>query len=275
MPIDYEAEYNNGRRVPEYPQIAERWAARAAAYRQGMQGASLDIAYGPAERCRYDYFPAGDGAPVVIFIHGGYWQRGDRKVYSFLAASLNAAGLSLVLPSYRLCPETSVAGIIEDIRLCVLAVHRHTGRRPLVAGHSAGGHLTAAMLATDWSRIPGSPPGLVRAGYAISGLFELEPLIATSINEAVRLDLAGARAASPILWPPPPPGTALVAAVGGIESSEFLRQSRLVADTWGRAGVSTEYAPIAGANHFTVLEPLADAGSDLVQRLAALARNAQ
>ena len=109
----------------------------------------------------------------------------------------------------------------------------------------------------------GVPDDLVRAGLAISGVFELEPLVGTSINDALRLDAATARAASPRWWPPPPPGRRMIAAVGAGESTEFRRQSRELAAAWASAGVDTRYVEIAGANHFTVIDELAIAGSAL------------
>jgi arylformamidase len=270
--IDYEIEYNNRRRVPEYPEFAARWAAASAAYRRAGR-AELDQAYGPGERHRYDLFRAGDaGAPLVVYIHGGYWQRGDRKDYSFVAKDLNAAGIDVAIPSYTLCPAATVMEIVGEIRQCLAALWRKTSKHPVVTGHSAGGHLTAAMVGSDWSKVAGVPADLVRAGVAISGLFELEPLIGTSINDLVHLDSASARAASPLLWPAPPKGRALVAAVGGDESPEFLRQSRIIAEAWGRAGVRTECLVVPGTNHFSVVDALTDPQSALFSAVARLAR---
>jgi arylformamidase len=271
--LDLEAEYNNRRRVPAHAEHAARWQTASAAYRQAAMDAELDLAYGPKERNRYDLFRAGDAkAPLVVYIHGGYWQRGDRKDYSFLAKELNAAGIDLALPSYTLCPSASVMDIIGELRACLVAVWKKTGKRPVVTGHSAGGHLTGAMAATDWSRMADAPADLVRAGVPISGVFELEPLIPTSINDLVGLDAASARAASPLLWPPPRKGLKVIAAVGGDESSEFLRQSRVVAEAWARAGLETECLVVPGTNHFTVVDELAKPGSALFGAVLRLAR---
>jgi arylformamidase len=268
--IDYEAEYNNRRRVPEHPEINARWQAASAAYRQ-VACADLDQSYGPAERHRYDLYFAGNAkAPLVVYIHGGYWQRGDREEYAFLAQALNARGLDVALPSYSLCPAVSVMDIVGELRLCLAALWKKTGKHPLVVGHSAGGHLTAAMLAGDWSNVAGVPADLVRAGVAISGILDLAPLIPTSLNEALRLDAETARAASPLFWPPPK-GRALVAAVGGAESAEFLRQSRDIVAAWKPAGVACEYLEVPGANHFTVVDALANPNSALFATVAALA----
>jgi arylformamidase len=270
--IDYEAEYDNSGRVPEYDQMNIRWRASSREYR-AHPNAELDQRYGPGARHRYDLFSAGSAdSPLVLYVHGGYWQMGDRALYSFLARALNASGLDVVIPSYSLAPTVSVLDIVDELRGCLAAVWSRIEARPLVVGHSAGGHLTAAMLATDWSAVDGVPGDLVRAGIAISGIFDLGPLVGTSVNDAVGLDLGGARAASPRFWPAPRADRTLVAVVGGEESSEFRRQSREMAEHWRAAGLHTEYLEIAGANHFTVVDELATPGTTLFERVVALAR---
>jgi arylformamidase len=270
--LDYEVEYNNRRRVPEHVEINARWQTASAAYR-ATAPADLDQTYGPGDRHRYDLFLAGEAnAPLVVYIHGGYWQRGDRKDYAFLAQALNARGLDVALPSYSLCPAVSVMDIVAELRSFLAALWKKTGKHSLLTGHSAGGHLTAAMLATDWRGVAGVPTDLVRTGIAISGVFDLPPLVGTSLNEALGLDAPAAHAASPLFWPPPPAGRVLVAAVGGVESAEFLRQSRDIVTSWQRAGVSCQYLEVPGANHFTVVDKLVDPESALSAKLAECAR---
>ena len=270
--IDYEFEYRAILQVPEYPEILARWQAASAALRRTAR-AELDRPYGPGDRQRYDLFLADEpAAPLVVFIHGGYWRMGERADHEFVARALNAAGLDVAFPSYSLCPAVSVMQIVDELRRCLAALWARTSKRPVVTGHSAGGHLTAAMLATDWTQVPGVPADLVRAGLAISGIFELAPLIATSMNAAVRLDPEAAAAASPLFWQPPPPGKTLVAAVGAHESSEFHRQSRTMAERWAAAGVAAEYLAVAGANHFTILDELTRPDSELFRRVVSLAR---
>ena len=270
--IDHELEYNNRIRIPEYLDIVTGWRAMSAAHRP-VARARLDQPYGPGERQRYDLFLAGDpGAPLVVFIHGGYWQRGEREEHAFVARALLAAGIDVAVPSYSLCPAVSVMQIVDELRRCVIALWRRTQQRPIVIGHSAGGHLTAALLATDWRPHADVPPDLVRAGCAISGVFELAPLLSTSLNRAVQLDAASAVAASPLFWPPPI-GRTLIAAVGADETDEMRRQSRAIAETWGRAGVHTEYLSVTGAHHFSIVEELTRADSTLFHRVVALARS--
>ena len=278
--IDLEAEYNAALQVPASLEILARWQAASVVQRRAQLGelgelaelAELDRAYGPGDRQRYDLFRAGArDAPLVVFIHGGYWRKGDRQGYAFVARALNAAGIDVAVPSYSLCPAVSVLHIIDELRRCLAALWGRTRQRPVVIGHSAGGHLTAAMLATDWATWPGVPADLVRAGCAISGVFELAPLIATSINLDVQLDPVTAAAASPVLWPPPPVDRTLVAAVGQHETGEFHRQSRAMVAAWRAAGVQAEYLAVAGANHFTVVEELTRPDSALFGRIASLA----
>jgi arylformamidase len=208
---------------------------------------------------------------LLVYVHGGYWQSGERSMYSFIAKAFNSAGLNVAIPSYSLCPTVSVLNIVDELRRCLAQLWRKTKARPLVIGHSAGGHLTAAMLATRWETATAVPRDLVHAGIAISGIFDLRPLVLTSINRALGLDDAAARAASPRFWPPPAKERAFVAAVGASESREFKRQSREIADHWGAASVRTEYAEIEGASHFTVIDQLAQPGSALNARVISLA----
>jgi len=141
----------------------------------------------------------------------------------------------------------------------------------MLYGHSAGGHLAGAMVATDWQALyPKAPPDLVPAAYSISGLFDLTPLVGLAMAQDLRLDEAEARHVSPLFWPAPK-ARPFDAVVGSLESSEFLRQSRIVADSWGNAGAQTRYEAIAGMNHFTVIDALADPQSTMVGRLTELA----
>ncbi|MBR1121916.1 alpha/beta hydrolase [Bradyrhizobium lablabi] len=265
---DYEAEYNNRARVPEHPVHIAGWARDAAAYRE--QHAPRAMVYGPGVRNKIDFF-AGDGTgPIVVFIHGGYWQALDISWFSHLAAGLNAHGIDVAIAGYSLCPEVTIEHIISEMRAASRELAK-LGRPLVISGHSAGGHLAACMLATDWRAFdPSLPADLVKAAYAISGLFDLTPLVGTSINNALHLDEATARAASPLFWKAPSGGS-LDAVVGGEESAEYLRQSNTIADAWGAAGLPTRFATIEGANHFLAIAPLADPASAMVARLKEMA----
>ena len=270
--VDYEAEYNNRARVPEHPEIIAGWVRDAAAYREAAAGRFESRAYGPSERQRMDVFrPDGEtrGA-TVMFIHGGYWQAQDRPSFSHMARGLNAHGIAVAVPGYDLCPQVRVGDIVEEMRAACRSLAGEASRL-VVTGNSAGGHLTACMAATDWRALdPALPADFVAAGYAISGLFELKPLLQTYVNKATRMDEAEAERLSPLFWPPPA-GRTFDAVVGGDESAEYLRQSRTIAQVWGAAGVRTRFEAVPGANHFTVIAPLADPQSAMTRRLAELA----
>jgi len=273
--MDFEAEYDNRARVPEHPAIIEAWQSDAAAYRNRRQTAGkavLGKVYGASPRSHLDVFypdtPRAD-APMVVFIHGGYWRTLDRHFFSHLAAGANAHGFSVAIPSYELCPDVPLSGIIEQIRHGCLCLWRKHKRRLVLCGHSAGGHLTAAALAYDWSA-HGAPADLAAAGLAISGLFDLEPLRHTSVNEDLKLTGRSARAASPVHMTPPT-GRTLLACAGGDESAEYQRQSRLICENWAAKGADTRFELIPGANHFSIIAPLADPDSALTAQLVALA----
>lgn len=267
--IDYEVEYNNRARVPENPSLMAGWARDAAAYRD--RHPPRVISYGPGARNVIDFFPGDRDGPIVVFIHGGYWQALDGSSSSHLAAGLNAHAISVAIPSYDLCPGVSVDRIIEEIRIATRELAR-MGQPLVMSGHSAGGHLAACMLATDWPAFdPSLPEDLVIAAYTISGLFDLCPLVETSINNALQLDPASAKAVSPLFWKAPARGS-LDAAVGESESAEYFRQSRTIVERWGAAGIATRFAVVPGANHFTAVAPLADPQSPMVARLIELAK---
>ncbi|RYX88078.1 MAG: alpha/beta hydrolase [Bradyrhizobiaceae bacterium] len=267
--IDLEAEYNNRARVPDSGELIAGWARDAEAFR--AQGhAPTSMSYGAGARNSIDYFAAADDrGPIVVFIHGGYWQALDASFFSHLSRGLTSHGISVAMPSYDLCPQVSVAEIVAQMRAAVRELAM-MGRPLVVAGHSAGGHLAACMLATEWPVIdPALRKDTVIAAYAISGLFDLAPLVPTSINKALQLTEESARAVSPLFGPVPGHGS-LDAIVGGDESSEYFRQSRSIVDAWGKA-ISTVYGTVPGANHFTAIAPLADPQSPMVLRLKELA----
>lgn len=267
--MDAEAEYNNRARVPDSAAIIARWMRDAQDFRSAWPNRRLDVRYGDTEPELLDLFlPAGGGdCPLAMFIHGGYWQALDRTAVSHFARGLLLRGVAVAVPSYGLCPKVPLATIVDQMRRAAAVLAVTTEQRILAMGHSAGGHLAAMLLATDW---PGFAKGLwpdaVPGALPISGVFELEPLLPTSLAPALDLTLAEAHALSP-RWLPPPPQGALHAVVGGAESPEFLRQTREFAAAWGGSAEAIE-----GANHFTVLDPLTDPDHPLTVRAADMAR---
>ena len=275
MSVDYEVEYNNRARVPEHAEIFARWQREGAAYRASVHNAKLGLSYGPSMRRTIDLFPArhDDQAPLAMFIHGGYWRSLEPSMFSQAAAGPNALGITVAVAGYDLCPHVSIADIIEQMRVACLMLWRKRRQRIFVYGHSAGGHLAACMVATDWKAFASDAPAdLVPAAYSISGVFDLLPLVHVSMNQDLRLGGADARRVSPLHWSIPA-GRSLDAVVGALESDEFLRQSKTIAESWRRGGTLTRYEEIAGTNHFTVVDALADPDSAMTARVAALAQS--
>ena len=243
------------------------WADRAEAARADHP--HQRIAYGPGPREVLDLFtPEGQPeAPVAVFLHGGYWQALDGAAFHGIAPALLSHGVAVALPTYDLAPAVSLGQILRQVRAATELIRARAGYRPLVFGHSAGGHMAAALLSE----------GRAGAAVAISGVFDLLPLVETSLNGALQLDPLLATALSPIHWPVPdgscPGGTTLDCWVGADESPEFRRQSHAMAGRWGAGGADTSVRELAGLNHFTVLDPLFDAASPEVARLVELARD--
>lgn len=271
-PAWLDAQYNNRARIPEHPQIFERWTD-ASALARARSLCLLDLPYGAAASETLDVFPAArNGAPVLVFIHGGYWRALDKRDVSFVAPAFLEAGAMVVLPNYALCPAVTIDHIALQLTQALAWTWRHAAEhggdpsRIVVAGHSAGGHLAAMLLACQWARVGADlPPDLVAAALSVSGLFDLEPLRHTPfLAQDLRLTAASVARLSPAAWPAP--RGPLVAVVGGDESQEFLRQNELIRRAWG-AGVVPVCEAIPGTNHLTVMHDLADTGARL-HRLA-------
>lgn len=267
-PAWLDAQYNNRARVPEAPQILERWA-NASALARAQSDCLLDVPYGSAPGETLDVFrTAAPDAPVFVFIHGGYWRALDKRDHSFIAPALVEAGAMVVVPNYALCPAVSIEHITLQMVQAVAWTWRHARehggdpRRIVVGGHSAGGHLAAMLLNCRWPQVaPDLPGDLLRSAMSISGLFELEPIRHTTfLAPDLHLTADSARRLSPALLPAP--AGRLAAVVGGDESKEFLRQNRLIRTAWGERAVPVCEA-VPGTNHFTVLHDLADANTRL------------
>ena len=261
----HDTQYNNRARVVEAPQLLARWAEASALARSRMT-CVLDIAYGDAPGETLDVFPARDaGAPVLVFVHGGWWRTLDKADHSFIAPAFVQAGAMVVVPNYALCPAVTVEQITLQTTRALAWAWRHAARyggdarRIQVIGHSAGGHLAAMLLCCRWPQVQaGLPARLVAGAMAISGVFDLQPLRRTPYLQAdLRLTPAAVRCLSPAGFAPP--RGPLLALVGGDESDEFLRQNQLIRDRWGPAAVPV-CAQLPGLNHFTVLHDLVDAG---------------
>jgi len=270
-------QYDNARAVPNHADIIAETARASEAYRQRHAGCRIDVPYGPSPRQAVDIYPTpitpddGGGAPVLFFIHGGFWVRRDKRDFGFLAEAVNMAGAHVVNVEYDLCPTVTLPQLVEQVRTAFAWTHAHAaefGGNPAalhVAGHSAGGHLAAMLAVTDWTAY-GLPADVVKSVTAISGIFDLEPIVQIPLNEQVKLDAATARAMSPVFGTPRTDLPILVA-VGGAETAEFVRQSRALVHTWRTEGCDVEALEPEGEDHFTILRALGDAQHAMTEGL--------
>ena len=273
----YSREYNNRALVRDNETWVARWLQGSERARSTMT-CHLDCRYGDAPGETMDIFPArkGDGS-CMMFIHGGYWRSLDKKDFSFLAPAWVDAGVSLAVVNYDLCPKVTMEEIVRQMLRASRWLWLHAEQygmdqdRLYVSGHSAGGHLTAMLMCALWPAFDAQlPKDLWKGGLAVSGLYDLRPLPQVDfLQQDLRLDEAAAVKLSPAFMSPATRAPVMTS-VGGDESSEFLRQSRIIVDQWGGAGVIARYEAVKGANHFTVIEPLADPDSVLVKRLLTL-----
>ncbi|OHC83586.1 MAG: hypothetical protein A3G73_10630 [Rhodospirillales bacterium RIFCSPLOWO2_12_FULL_67_15] len=266
-----EAEYNARASIPDHPLIFARWAAQSAAARK-RAFARLDVAYGDGPMEKMDLFhPPRVAAPVVLFIHGGYWRSLDKNDFSDKVSALTDAGAAVAAVNYSLCPSVTIGEIVDEMRRAVIWLWRNAqtfGGDPYriqIVGHSAGGHLAAMLLATHWQDLGSDLPRCpIQSALGISGLFDLEPLVHTSINAELRLTVEAAKALSPY-YMRPVCRAPLALAWGGNESDEFKRQSRDFAERWRDLGAQVRLLEIPGRNHLTVVEDLGRGESELVQ----------
>ena len=264
----YSREYNNRALVPDHPRHLERWA-RDSGHARATMACHLDLRYGDAPGETMDIFPArkGDGS-CMMFIHGGYWRALDKKDHSFLAPAWVGAGVSLAVVNYDLCPAVTVEEIVRQMLRASGWLWLHAEDygmdedRLFVSGHSAGGHLTAMMMAAVWPALDARlPKDLFKGGLAISGVYDLRPMLQVDwLRGDLRLDEAAALKSSPAFLPPATRAPVMTC-VGGDESSEFKRQNALLAERWKLAFAGD--IPMPGRNHFSVLDGLADPSSAL------------
>jgi arylformamidase len=265
--------YNNRLLVPECMDILQRWTQDSAAVRQSAD-CKLDVAYGLGDKEKLDVYPCATSskpAPVLIFIHGGYWRSLDKADQSFLAPAFTKEGSCVVIPNYSLCPAVTVSDIVLQLVKAVAWVYKNIDKyggdpkRITVAGHSAGGHLVAMLLSCLWRKFDTTLPNdVVKNALSISGLFEMEtPMHSPYLQDSLHLTPAEVKRISPA-WMQAPKQGQLYSVVGGDESPEFLRHNQLIQDAWGSQAVPVSER-LAGLNHFTVLESLCQPESRLHQ----------
>jgi arylformamidase len=259
-----DAAYDNSRAVADSGRLLADFQARSDRLR-AARNQHLDLRYGPAERNRIDYFAAAKPGPVLVFIHGGYWQMRAKETFSFLAAGPLAQGIHVAFAGYTLAPEKPLDGIVAEVRAAIawlagrVADFGGDPNRIYVSGWSAGGHLTAMALEEP----------AVKGGLAISGIFDLEPIRLCYLNDKLGLNQAEARRMSPLLHLPAS-AMPLIIAYGGDELPELQRQSTTFAAARAGAGLPGRQARLAGHNHFTILEELASADGALTKLVCEL-----
>lgn len=264
---DWNDAFDNSGYVVGASALPQMWAARAADYRQA-RSTSLEegLAYGPGARHVFDLVhPQASPAGLVVFVHGGYWRRFDRSLWTDLAEGARTHGWAVALPSYTLAPEARIADITRDVAAAITAAAERVDGPIRLAGHSAGGHLVTRMLVED-GPLPTAVRERIALTLSISGLHDLRPLLKTQMNETLRLTAKEAASESPALLVPAD-APRVVAWVGGAERPEFLRQARLLAMMWEGLEADMGLVIEPGRNHFTVVDGLKSADSPITTAL--------
>ncbi|GAA4331240.1 alpha/beta hydrolase [Pigmentiphaga soli] len=264
-----EREYNNLARIPDHPAIMARWRDDAALARR-TQSCQLGLPYGDGAGESLDFFPPRrPGAPLLVFIHGGYWRALGKADFSWVAPALVARGAAVAVVDYGLAPATPIEEIARQMLRAHAWLYRHAGElgvdrgRIIAGGHSAGGHMTAMMLSARWREWePDLPETVVAGGLALSGLYDLEPVAKAAFLADLEWDRAPVDRLSPALFPPPG-RLPLVAAVGGDETAEFQRQNALIGRCWPDNVVRTVTVP--GCHHLALCDELANPRSEVFE----------
>lgn len=271
---DYDAEelerqFNPRAYTANFEAIVNVGFERSAAYRERAQNPRYDIAYGASDREKLDLFLPDEprGAPVEMYIHGGFWRSREKEDFSYIAGPVVDSGGIAAIVDYDLCPAVTLDEIVRQMRACVVWLHGNIVEfggdpgRLHVTGHSAGGHLAAMLLATDWTAY-GLPADVLKSVIPISGVFEVAPVMQTSVQDAVQLTPERAERNSPLFLPArSKPSVAIT--VGTSESEEFRRQSKAYADALNAQGLSVEHFEMPEQNHFSILTESTESGNRL------------
>ena len=268
-----ELQYNGSGRNPELAPLRQAHQEKTDALTAKVKASvpnKLDISYGPGSRDKLDIFLSGQSyAPLLVFIHGGYWKSRSKDEFSYLASSFIERGVNVATISYPLAPEARLSEIVDAAQRAIAYLHRSAGElghdetRIHVAGHSAGGHLTAMMMAGDWSRYD-VPDDIIKSGTCISGLYDLTPIRMVAVNAELKIDDDEEQRLSPVRLSPTSSGP-LIITVGDLEAEEFIRNCEELAAAWRKAGATVEVIPSPGHHHFTISEQLATLGNPLFE----------
>ncbi|MGI9510070.1 MAG: alpha/beta hydrolase [Geminicoccaceae bacterium] len=275
---ELEKQYNLRAGRPDYEvTVIPDWMTRSEQARRQLSG-RLDIRYGEGERQTLDLFTCADPkAPLLVYFHGGYWQRGDKSIYSFLAVPFTERCVNVAVIGYDLCPSVTITRISEEAREALAYLWRNAvdlginRERITVMGHSAGGHITEMMMGTDWPTFGTDLPGtMIQSGIPVSPLSLLEPVRLTSLNDNVRMDAAEAAAESPMLNHPPVTDAPQLLVVGGHETTEFHRQAGMYQDAFATVKRNIDLYVVPDVDHFDELNILANPDSDFFKKTMAM-----
>lgn len=266
---DWDDAYANGANIAGGERWPDAWVVPARMFRDQLKQdgrARIDLSYGERSRNRFDLFlPAAGPKGLMVFVHGGFWLRLDKSYWSHLAAGSIARGYAVAMPSYTLCPEIRVGGIVAEIGRAIEAAAREVDGAIFLAGHSAGGHLVSRMVSAT-SPLPAAVLDRVKNVVSISGVHDLRPIMRTAMNASLQIDAPEARVESPALLDPAP-GTRICCWVGGNERAEFLRQNALLANAWTGCGAETATVVEPDRHHFNVIDGLSDPDHPLTRTL--------
>lgn len=274
----YSEQYNARASIPEHPYIFTRWIEQSAQVRRRHAGL-FDLMYGDSAGERLDLFPTRlANAPLLVFIHGGWWRSLDKSDFSLLAPTFTDAGINVALLNYSLVPEASIEEILQQQLRALAWLYKSAERyeidaeRIILAGHSAGAHLAAMLMTASWTTYDAAlPENLIKAAALLSGVYDLTPLLQTDfVNRDLKLTEARILPLSPSLMPLTRT-IPFITAVGGLESDEFKRQTAMLEQSWS----SQHYANIelAESNHLTVCDALSEPNSALTKTIIELARS--
>lgn len=275
----FDVQYNLRAGRPDYEEtVIPNWIKDSKKARENLN-CTLDVRYADGDNQKLDVFLCGDKkAPTLIWIHGGYWQRGDKSIYSFLASPFVEIGVNVIIVGYDLCPNVSMTRISEELREAVsfiwnnekiLGINRD---KISVMGHSAGGHLTQMMMATDWpARDSAFPLDIIKAGIPVSPLSYLEPVRLTlALNANLQMDAIEANLESPMTNHPPHTNAPQLVVVGGAETDEFHRQSEMYVNSFRTQQRMIEMYVVPDVDHFDELNVLADQESTFFKKVCAM-----
>ncbi len=271
---ELDAQYNLRILFPDAASLYETFCARESEEAREDLVHHLDVPFGPTLAEHVDLYPAGEDAPVLIYVHGGFWALRTSKEFGFVARGPVSEGVTTVVTNYALCPTVTIDEVVRQTRAAVAWVYRNAHsfggdpERIHVAGHSAGGHLVAMLLATDWEETYGLPNDTIKGATVISGLFDLAPFPYTFLQPKLQLTWDEVRRNSPILHLPAtaPP---LLVAYGEDETDEFKRQSEAFLGAWNAKGHPGERLVLPGKNHYDVIDGFLEAGSPLLSGIFA------